>query len=353
MCSLASCELAALVLDLVEQADVFDRDHRLVGEGLNELDLLVRERAHRGSRQRNRAEDVVLAHQRNNEDTLISADFSPLFRNRRTGPTGRDIGNVNGLTCAERTREAGVVISVEPAASHELIEFRREAKAGDKGIVIIHAAVDARAVRLAQSCRRCGQRVENRLQVEGRAADDLEHVGGGCLLLQRFRKVVGAPAQFAQQPRVLDGDHRLRGEVLHQLDLRVVERQYLLPVDRNRAYQAVFLDHRHEHQCPGTAKVRQCDEWRKSAGICVFVPDVGDVLKPLRACESAHRHVRTRIHHLIAGSLLDQRGGHVVKRRAAKAIAFGLPKHAEFGSADAGGIFQHGLEHRLQVARRA
>ena len=29
------------------------------------------------------------------------------------------------------------------------------------------------------------QRVEHRLQIEGRAADDLEHVGGGGLLLQR------------------------------------------------------------------------------------------------------------------------------------------------------------------------
>ena len=30
------------------------------------------------------------------------------------------------------------------------------------------------------------QRVEHRLQIEGRAADDLEHVGGGGLLLQQI-----------------------------------------------------------------------------------------------------------------------------------------------------------------------
>ena len=39
-------ELAALVLDLVEQAHVLDRDHRLVGEGLQQRDLLVGERPH-------------------------------------------------------------------------------------------------------------------------------------------------------------------------------------------------------------------------------------------------------------------------------------------------------------------
>ena len=57
-------------------------------------------------------------------------------------------------------------------------------------------------VRLAQPRRRFDQRIEHRLQIEGRAADDLEHVGGGGLLLQRF-------AQLVEQPRVLDGDDGL------------------------------------------------------------------------------------------------------------------------------------------------
>ena len=71
-------------------------------------------------------------------------------------------------------------------------------------------------VRLAQPCGRLDQRVEHRLQIEGRAADDLEHVGGGGLLLQRF-------AQLVEQPRVLDSDDGLGGEVLDQLDLLVGE----------------------------------------------------------------------------------------------------------------------------------
>ena len=37
------CKLAVLVLDFVEQPHVLDRDHRLVGEGLHERDLLVGE----------------------------------------------------------------------------------------------------------------------------------------------------------------------------------------------------------------------------------------------------------------------------------------------------------------------
>ena len=60
--------------------------------------------------------------------------------------------------------------------------------------------------RRAQPRRRLDQRIQHRLQVEGRAADDLEHVGGGGLLLQRF-------AQLVEQPHVLDGDDGLRGEI--------------------------------------------------------------------------------------------------------------------------------------------
>ena len=38
-------------------------------------------------------------------------------------------------------------------------------------------------------------------------------------------------AQLVEQPRVLDGDHGLGGEVLHQFDLLVGERADLLAID--------------------------------------------------------------------------------------------------------------------------
>ena len=49
--------------------------------------------------------------------------------------------------------------------------------------------------------------LQHRLQIERRAADDLEHVGGGGLLLEGF-------AQFLQQPRVLDRDDGLAAKLL-------------------------------------------------------------------------------------------------------------------------------------------
>ena len=51
--------------------------------------------------------------------------------------------------------------------------------------------------------------------------------------------------QLVEQPRVLDGDDGLRGEVRHQLDLLVGEWTHLLAIDRDDADQLVVLEHRH------------------------------------------------------------------------------------------------------------
>jgi hypothetical protein len=61
-------------------------------------------------------------------------------------------------------------------------------------------------------------------QLGNRAADDLEHVGGGGLLLQRFGKIVSALTQLFEQSRVLNGDDGLAREVLDDRDLFVRER---------------------------------------------------------------------------------------------------------------------------------
>src|SRR5947209_2696366 len=77
---------------------------------------------------------------------------------------------------------------------------------------------------LAQLRRGLDERVQDYLQVEGGPANDLEDVSRGGLLLKRF-------AQLAEQPRVLDGDDGLSGEVSNQLDLLIRERPHLLTED--------------------------------------------------------------------------------------------------------------------------
>src|SRR5262245_66274843 len=73
-------------------------------------------------------------------------------------------------------------------------------------VVVGLASEYERAFGLAQSCRRFGQSVEHGLQIECRAADDLEHVGGGGLLLERFTEVISALPQFLEQACILNSD---------------------------------------------------------------------------------------------------------------------------------------------------
>src|SRR5262249_8263900 len=100
---------------------------------------------------------------------------------------------------------------------------------------------DMSNVRLAKPNGRLNQRIKDCLEIESRAADDLEHVGGSGLLLQRL-------AQLVEQARVLDGDDGLAGEIGHQLDLFVGERSNLSAVDADRADQAALFEHRNDQK---------------------------------------------------------------------------------------------------------
>src|SRR5262245_43527628 len=93
-----------------------------------------------------------------------------------------------------------------------------------------------------------GNGFEDRLQIERRPTDDLEHIGSGDLLLERF-------TQFVEQPGVLDGDDGLSSKITKQLDLLVREGPHLLAVHRNRSDDVALFKHRHHH---------------KSARSCVF-----------------------------------------------------------------------------------
>ena len=57
-------------------------------------------------------------------------------------------------------------------------------------------------ISFAQPGSRFDQRIEHGLEVEGRAADDFQHIGGRGLLLERL-------AQLVEQAGVLDRDDGL------------------------------------------------------------------------------------------------------------------------------------------------
>ena len=80
-------QLARPRLHLVEQPHVLDRDHRLVGEGGDKLDLLVGEGSHRSAHQHDHADRHSLAQQRNAEHgartaSLLTASPNGQLRDR-------------------------------------------------------------------------------------------------------------------------------------------------------------------------------------------------------------------------------------------------------------------------------
>src|SRR5262249_11803073 len=115
------------------------------------------------------------------------------------------------------------------------------------------------------------------LQIEGRAADNLEHVGGGGLLLQRFGKIVGTLPQLIEQTGVLNCDDDLPREIAEKLDLLIGERRNLLTVDYDRSYQLVVFEHRHADNGASACKLNSADTKRAGFGIGFLHPDIGNV----------------------------------------------------------------------------
>src|SRR5262249_46539351 len=126
------------------------------------------------------------------------------------------------------------------------------------------------------------------LQIERRAADDLEHVGGGGLLLQRFGEIAGTLTQLVEQPGVLDGDNSLSGEVLNQLDLLVGERQNLLAVYADCSVGLAFLEHRNQQKSSSTCEFENWLAWTFRSE----VDDVDRLLCAGKAIKSRRRAAR-------------------------------------------------------------
>src|SRR5262249_32001194 len=84
--------------------------------------------------------------------------------------------------------------------------------------------------------------LENGLQLARRTRNDLQHLGGRRLLLQRLAQIVRALTQLVEQPRVLDGDDRLGGKGFDEPDLLVVERGHIAVHGANHADHRAVAD---------------------------------------------------------------------------------------------------------------
>ena len=166
-------EIARARLHLVKQAHVLDRDHRLVGEGLKERDLRVRERPDFRPPQHDRADRLALAHQRRRESgppgQTRSRRADRVFRERNGDGifvlSGREVVHVDGLAVGDGAPGRPI------AADRPLDEIRGK---GNRPIVGGNAQVpalpqqDERVIGSAELAGRLREPVEHRPQVAGR-----------------------------------------------------------------------------------------------------------------------------------------------------------------------------------------
>ena len=88
-------------------------------------------------------------------------------------------------------------------------------QSGDVDVLAIKSK-QSPVCRLAQTDCLFEHGIEHRPEVSGRRINDLQHLGGRGLLLQRL-------ARLGDQPRIFHCDHRLSGEVPEEGNLLVSE----------------------------------------------------------------------------------------------------------------------------------
>ena len=184
-------QLARARLDLVKQTHVLDRDHGLVGEGGDQLDLFARERPDDVPRHDDHADRRIPAQQRHAEHGALVA----LGLCLEPGELGvfEQVGYVHGPAFERGPAGYRCAPGHDRVLRHvpnELV-FRRIA--GRHAILAVgFEPPDDRPVRLAEAGRGGDDGVQDRLQLGSRAADDIEDFAARSLLLERFAQFLRA-----------------------------------------------------------------------------------------------------------------------------------------------------------------
>src|SRR4030095_5567453 len=256
-----------LFLQLCEQPDILDRDHRLIGEGLEQGDLLVGEWSGRGAPHGDRPGRDTIAQHWDREAT--SPADRPGERWMPVLPVELDIGRVD-------------YTALKDSASHNRCPAGRGWKyamcdiKGRGRKVVCRDEVEQLTIEtgegaedsIAQPRSAFDDGIEDRLDVGLRLADDTQDLARGRLLPQRLLRLV-------EQAHVLDGNDRLVGEGLEQSNLTVREETRFGATNHNRTdCEAVLSHQRHAENRAVSQAARDFAPLRKLVRLGL---DVGNV----------------------------------------------------------------------------
>ena len=193
-CSSAIAQLAVARLHLLEQPRVLDGDHRLVGEGLEQLDLGV------GERDRIAPYDVDgtdrrVAFQHRHRQARAVPDGARTLGTDWIGDAVLRVGQGDHPALEQRARRHGAPAGRGRigAADERRRLWGRAAVGGHRDHLAVETEHDA-VETVAQPRRALRDHVEHGLHIGGRAADDVEHLARRGLILQ------GLPAARACSP---------------------------------------------------------------------------------------------------------------------------------------------------------
>ena len=144
---------------------------------------------------------------------------------------------------------------------HEKLQEHRATAINRLGVEkLAFAQINDARIAGAQPRRGGHQRIEHGPQVEGRAADHLEHFGRRRLLLERFRQIARLRLNLIEEASIFDGDHRLIREGLHELDLADGEKARLRLAEREHALDPAVTQKRHPERSAKLADLRRRSE---------------------------------------------------------------------------------------------
>src|SRR5438093_4593572 len=224
--AIGGLELAALLLDLVEETHVLHRDARLIGERLRELDLAVGERSRRDPTNSESADHLLVDAKWDADDRTRAGHlerrglFDEIRVRRQIIDADQPAGGVDPAheraTLAYRTVQRSIHLHSGEAIQE--LGGRRPSCCEPKGVT--GTLGHPRDVRTDEPPGVLDDRAERRLQVEDGATDGLEDIADGGLPFQRLLGLV-------EETDVLERDRRLPRERLRELDLSLSERHGL------------------------------------------------------------------------------------------------------------------------------
>src|SRR5262249_35998747 len=169
---------------LVEQARVFDGDHGLIGEGLDQRKLFVGEGSNLRPPHRNHANEDTFATHRHTEKGPDAARPRRLCVNGTPVRIGLRIEDLYCPVLNSYAPDDRAVSWPNLATAYPLSKPRRGIVIRGEVVRLTVRPKDETLLDRAKLRRVLDQSFENGLKLECRPADDLKHVGGGGLLLQ-------------------------------------------------------------------------------------------------------------------------------------------------------------------------